>query len=85
MAELTCLRQMEEWCDFATREEYRLWSNANASTQLMIAPMGLIFGRVYAICCGAEGEKGRARPVKPRFAEKYPKEKKTLDSPPKGR
>ena len=54
MAELTCLRQMEEWCDFATREEYRLWSNANASTQLMIAPMGLIFDRVYVICCGAE-------------------------------
>lgn len=50
LAELTYLRQTEEgpeeWCDFAIREEYRLWSNANAGA-LMI---GTLYVSTVFVC-----------------------------------
>lgn len=50
LAELTYLRQTEygpeEWCDFAIREEYRLWSNVNAGTLLI----GTLYVSTVFVC-----------------------------------
>ena len=50
LSELTYLRQTEygpeEWCDFAIKEEYRLWSNANAGTLLI----GTLYVSTVFVC-----------------------------------